>query len=113
MVNRHGRGIDPIDGVAFPERQIEIAARVEGDRPRPIQRRLPARRAIRSGTPLAGSADRLDDPGREVDTTYPMVADIADQQAAAAWFDRDAVRLAQLGASRGAAVAREPRLTRP
>src|SRR5262245_28448020 len=105
----HLLAVETVDGVPFPQRQIQVAGRIERNRPRAVERRAFEGGAIRCRLPVAGAAERIDDARRGIDAPTAMVADVADEQGAAARIDRDAVRLPQLRAGCRPAIAREAR----
>ena len=63
VVDRECPGIHLVDGIAFPERQIEIPGVVEHDGPGTVQRRRIDARAVRRRLALSGAAERRDRAG--------------------------------------------------
>ena len=112
MVDRQGGQVDPIDGVSLPQRQIQIAVRVERHRAGAVQRCAGERCAVRSWLPCSGAGPGLDDSGGRVHPADSMIADVADEQPSLR-VERDAVRLTELGGRRRTAVAGKARLPGP
>src|ERR1700733_14748984 len=74
---------DPVDRVAFAQREIEIAFAVEGHSSGPIQRRVFDCRAIGRRLALTGAAICLDHSSGKIDFSNAAIPDVAVQQLAA------------------------------
>src|SRR5579872_951986 len=106
MINASSPHVDTIDGIAFAQRQIEIAVPVKGNRARAAQRRTLQRCAIRRGLLFPGACPGVDDSCLQIQPPNAEIADVADQQGAIR-RERDAVRLPELRLGRRTAIAAE------
>ncbi len=104
MVQRLGLPIDPVNHIAFPQRQIKVALGVGIYRPWTIQRRPRKRCPIGRRLLFPGAGPGADKPRLHIDTTNAVVGDIADQQAAIG-IELNAVRLIQKRLLRRTAIA--------
>jgi hypothetical protein len=96
MTKGRGPCIDAVNGISFPEGNIQASSRVEGHGPGAVQRCPFERRTVWSWLPVTRSSKRLDDARGELYASDAMIANVADEEEPVARVNRDAVRLTQL-----------------